>query len=215
MFMYRSVMTARQILPLDDPACRELARQLRVMALLWMVGMAAAALIGKAARTRGAVPGGLAALTYGLVDALHRRVTRALRLAETLLLRLDVQLARARKPPALEAEPAERLDRQERLEPEETLESLLRSEFSRTLLARPVDELIVEICRDLGLDPAWAVRVADRAPMLDIDQVATDALEVLAQQALDADSRGDAQPPALLPPPPRPALLARPTAASP
>ena len=213
--MFRSVMTARQILPLDDPACRELARQLRVMALLWMVGMAAAALIGKAARTRGAVPGGLAALTYGLVDALHRRVTRALRLAETLLLRLDVQLARARKPPALEAEPAERLDRQERLEPEETLESLLRSEFSRTLLARPVDELIVEICRDLGLDPAWAVRVADRAPMLDIDQVATDALEVLAQQALDADSFGDAQPPALLPPPPRPALLARPTAASP
>ena len=213
--MFRSVMTARQILPLDDPACRELARQLRVMALLWMVGMAAAALIGKAARTRGAVPGGLAALTYGLVDALHRRVTRALRLAETLLLRLDVQLARARKPPALEAEPAERLDRQERLEPEETLESLLRSEFSRSLLARPVDELIVEICRDLGLDPAWAVRVADRAPMLDIDQVATDALEVLAQQALDADSRGDAQPPALLPPPPRPALLARPTAASP
>ena len=208
-------MTARQILPLDDPACRELARQLRVMALLWMVGMAAAALIGKAARTRGAVPGGLAALTYGLVDALHRRVTRALRLAETLLLRLDVQLARARKPPALEAEPAERLDRQERLEPEETLESLLRSEFSRSLLARPVDELIVEICRDLGLDPAWAVRVADRAPMLDIDQVATDALEVLAQQALDADSFGDAQPPALLPPPPRPALLARPTAASP
>ena len=213
--MFRSVMTARQTLPLDDPACRELARQLRVMALLWMVGMAAAALIGKAARTRGAVPGGLAALTYGLVDALHRRVTRALRLAETLLLRLDVQLARARKPPALEAEPAERLDRQERLEPEETLESLLRSEFSRSLLARPVDELIVEICRDLGLDPAWAVRVADRAPMLDIDQVATDALEVLAQQALDADSRGDAQPPALLPPPPRPALLARPTAASP
>ena len=213
--MFRSVMTARQTLPLDDPACRELARQLRVMALLWMVGMAAAALIGKAARTRGAVPGGLAALTYGLVDALHRRVTRALRLAETLLLRLDVQLARARKPPALEAEPAERLDRQERLEPEETLESLLRSEFSRSLLARPVDELIVEICRDLGLDPAWAVRVADRAPMLDIDQVATDALEVLAQQALDADSFGDAQPPALLPPPPRPALLARPTAASP
>ena len=208
-------MTARQTLPLDDPACRELARQLRVMALLWMVGMAAAALIGKAARTRGAVPGGLAALTYGLVDALHRRVTRALRLAETLLLRLDVQLARARKPPALEAEPAERLDRQERLEPEETLESLLRSEFSRSLLARPVDELIVEICRDLGLEPAWAVGVADRAPMLDIDQVATDALEVLAQQALDADSRGDAQPPALLPPPPRPALLARPTAASP
>ena len=208
-------MTARQTLPLDDPACRELARQLRVMALLWMVGMAAAALIGKAARTRGAVPGGLAALTYGLVDALHRRVTRALRLAETLLLRLDVQLARARKPPALEAEPAERLDRQERLEPEETLESLLRSEFSRSLLARPVDELIVEICRDLGLEPAWAVGVADRAPMLDIDQVATDALEVLAQQALDADSFGDAQPPALLPPPPRPALLARPTAASP
>ena len=211
-------MTARQILPLDDPACRELARQLRVMALLWMVGMAAAALIGKAARTRGAVPGGLAALTYGLVDALHRRVTRALRLAETLLLRLDVQLARARKPPALAAEPAERLDRLDRLdrrEPEETLESLLRSEFRRSLLARPVDELIVEICRDLGLEPAWAVGVADRAPMLDIDQVATDALEVLAQQALDADAFGDAQPPALLPPPPRPALLARPTAASP
>jgi len=208
-------MTARKILPLDDPACRELARQLRVMALLWMVGMAAAALIGKAARTRGAVPGGLAALTYDLVQALLRRVTRALRLAEILLLRLDAQLARARKPPAPEAEPAERLDRLDRREPEETLESLLRSEFSRSFLARPVDELIVMICQDLGLDPAWAVGVADRAPMLNIDQVATDALEVLAQQALDAEPCGDAHPPAPLPPPHRTALLARPTAASP
>jgi hypothetical protein len=205
-------MTPAQPRAQDNFSRHDLERQARVLWLLAEVGAAVAALLARAwagrtspVGTGAGAGGGLAGMTLGLLAAIHDRVSRAVRLAITLRLRLEDQLAR---PGALVAVPA---DAGETGEPQqlgrlraEALERLdsFPPEFSKAFLNRPVEDLIPLICRDLGLDPAWAGLAGGHADPPDLQQAAAAALETLAHQTVARQTlarqtaiRQDAAPP--------------------
>ena len=177
-------------------------RQMRLLDLLAYLGSLIATLLHHACIAQKPGEGGLAGIQGFLAQlGLQDRVSRAVRLAIALRLRLQERLAGA--PPHLAPAPAPRpdplaklakmtdidwdkeLDREFAEEMREALEGLeggRRSEFSKAFLDRPAEDLIASICRDLGLDPAWAAQALDAPDPPDVDQIASAAVETLIRR---------------------------------
>ena len=122
-------------------------------------------------RTAGAVPGKVyrrePPVDLNWLHAVHAKVYRALRMACLLKARLlaelrkpDSELAAALEPAGEPPHDADAADAEARPEPAdrvdyERADSLPPDRLYRYVMTRPVDELIAEICADLGLAPDW------------------------------------------------------------
>lgn len=167
--------------PSNADACAAIVRQLAALDRVARMGMLIAEAVGRGFLALVAGRGGL-----GRAVRVFERVSRAVRLAFALQLKLCADLDRLRSSapsadpppraadrPAVERAPAVERD-VERAEQTERGDGREPHDRFGPILRRPVEEVIARICRDLGVFPEWRRLVEDAwaRPDADLPQIA-------------------------------------------